>query len=181
MAKVSRNQYFAAGEDHWFKTEILSLDQVVSSSWSRIPHITMIGMSCQGTIEDFKRYLFKSQQGLLPLQHHCSQADDCASVFVHTDISRLLSHFFAEHEQFPFPLPGLEDKFSRVAGVLNICLGEGAETAFAEARSGAETFGTGQSAWLASVEHFFLEYPSILARDVKEYGEKPRVWGCKLK
>ncbi|KIK58207.1 hypothetical protein GYMLUDRAFT_74990 [Collybiopsis luxurians FD-317 M1] len=180
MAEISGDQHSVIGEDHWFKVEIVSLDQVDSSPWGRIPHIIMICMSCQGTIEDFKRRLLEDQQGLLPLQHRCSQADDCAIAITRTNIARLLAHFFAQHEQFPFLLPGHEDRFSRVADALHSCLGREASATFAEARSGAEEFGTGRSTRLATIEHIFTEYPSILARDVKEYGERPRVWGCKL-
>lgn len=180
MAEISRNQYSAIGEDHWFKTEMLSLDQIVSSPWGRIPHIIMIGMSCQGTIGDFQRRLFEGNQGKLPLQHRCCEADACALAIPRTNTSRLLAHFFAQHEQYPFPLPGGEDETHRVATLLRSCLGEEAEAAFTKARLGAEEFGTGRSTRLFTLEHVFLEFPSIVGRGIKDHGENPSVLGCKL-
>ena len=180
MAEISRNQYSAIGEDHWFKTEMLSLDQVISSPWSRIPHIIMIGMSCQGTIGDFQRRLLEGNQGKLPLQHRCCEADACALTIPRTNVSRLLAHFFAQHEQYPFTLPGRQDESLRVAALLRSCLGEEAEAAFKRAKLGAEEFGTGRSTRLFTLEHVFLEFPSIVGRSIEDHGENPSVLGCKL-
>jgi len=180
MAEISRNQYSAIGEYHWFKTEMLSLDQVISSPWSRIPHIIMIGMSCQGTIGDFQRRLIEGNQGKLPLQHRCCESDACALAIPRTNISRLLAHFFAQHEQYPFLLPGRETETHRVATLLRSCLGEEAEAAFTKARLGAEEFGTGRSTRLFTLEHVFLEFPSIVGKDILDRGENPSVLGCKL-
>ncbi|KAF9521879.1 hypothetical protein CPB83DRAFT_865157 [Crepidotus variabilis] len=169
-ANISRNQFFAMGEDDGFNTEILSLDQVLASSWSKIPHITMVGMSCEGNIEDFRRRLLESQQRLLPVDHRCGEADDCAHTISGTNISRLLVHFFAQHEQFPFRLRGVENQFDRVAGGLNKYFGKEAEETFMEARFGADEFGTGRSTRLATIEHFCLEYPHIFSK------ERWRLW-----
>ena len=106
MARVraSRDSLHGIGEDDWFKTEVLSLDQVISSPWGRIPHVIMVGMSGQGTIEDFRRHLLNSKQGRQPPHHVpkcCHEIDDRILRIKHTNITRLLAHFFARHEQFP--------------------------------------------------------------------------------
>ncbi|KAF9523917.1 hypothetical protein CPB83DRAFT_862130 [Crepidotus variabilis] len=177
MGKTSRNYFSTISENDWFRTEIVSLDQVSSSSWGRTPHIIMVGMSCEGGINNFIQSLLESQRGLLPLEHHCGQADDCALAITYTNIPRLLAQDFAQHDQFPFHL---KDQFSRVAGALGRSLGKETEVAFADARVWADKFGTGESTWLG-IEHIFLEYPGVLAKYLAEYGETPGVFGCQLK
>lgn len=177
---LSAKDYSAIGGDHWFDTEVLTLEQVTSAPWNKVPHTIMVGMSCQGTIEDFKLKLLESQQGLLPVQHRCGQADECALTIERTNISRLVAHFFAQHEQFPFTLPGGENEFERVGNALQRSLGDHAEAAFSDARTGADKFGTGRSARLVTLEHIFLEYPNVFANNMKVTEEKPQVLGCQL-
>ena len=183
MARIeaSRDSLYGIGEDDWFKTEVLSLDQVISSPWGRTPHVIMVGMSGQGTIEDFRCHLLNSKQGWQPPHHVpkcCHEIDDRILRIKRTNITRLLAHFFAQHEQFPFTFPGLEDGFHRVATLLRNCLGKEAEDAFTTARLGAEQFGTGPSMQSFTLEHFFLEFPRVLGEDLKDHGEDPRVFGC---
>ncbi|KAH9483425.1 putative cyclodipeptide synthase PUL1 [Psilocybe cubensis] len=172
--------YVALGQAQWFDIEVLTVDQIASAPWNRNPHTIIVGMSCQGTIEDFRLRLLESQQGLLPVQHRCRQADECALAIECINISHLVAHFFSQHEQFPFTLPGGEDEIERVGCALEHSLGAHAKSAFFMGRAGAEKFGTGRSTRLATIEHIFLEYPSVFANDMKRIGEKPQVLGCQL-
>ncbi|KAH9478538.1 putative cyclodipeptide synthase PUL1 [Psilocybe cubensis] len=179
-ADMTAKDYSALGDVQWFDIEVLTVDQIASAPWNKTPHTIIIGMSCQGTIEDFRLRLLESQQGLLPAHHRCGQVDECALAIECTNISHLVSHFFSQHEQFPFVLPGGEDEIERVGSALECSLGPDAKHAFAMGRVGAEKFGTGRSARLATIEHIFLEYPCVFANDMKKVGEKPQVLGCQL-
>ena len=164
--RVSRDSLHGIGEDDWFKTEILPLDHVISSprGLGRTPHVTTVGKSGQGTIKDFRRHLLNSKQGRQPPHHalKCyNEIDDRLLRIKRTNITRLLAHFFARHEQFPSTLPGPRYGLHRVATLLCDCLGKEAEEASTEARLGAEQFGTGPIQ-LFALKHFFLEFPRVL-------------------
>ena len=181
---ASKDIFYGIGERSWFESEVILLEQLVSSSWGRIPHVILVGMSGEGTVEGFRRRLIASKQRWLPPLHHdhehCSEIADYELSIKHTNFSQLLAHYFAQHEQFPFRLPGHEDGFERIAMLLRTCLGKEAEDVFIKARHQAEQFGTGQSTRLFTIEHFFLEYPRVLGLDIKDYGEIPRIFGCKM-
>ena len=184
-AKIaSKDVFHGIGERSWFEPDVIPLEQLVSSPWGRIPHVILIGMSGEGTIEGFRQRLIASKEGWsLPQHHeheHCSEIADYEQSIKHMNFSRLLAHCFAQHEQFPFPLSGHEDGFERVATLLRTCLGKEAEDVFIKARLLAEQFGTGQSTRLFTIQHFFLEYPSVLGQNIKDYGETPRFFGCKM-
>lgn len=181
----SKELLHGIGNDGWFEKEVVSLDQVISSPWARTPHIILIGMSGQGTINNFRSCLLASLQGHWLQQDHgpdrCCETDKCIRQIEAANFPRVLSHCFAQHEQFPFRLPAHEDGFDRVAALLRSSLGEEAEEAFTKVRLGAEQYGTGKSTRLWTIEHFFLEFPSVLGRSISDQGEAPQVFGCKLK
>jgi hypothetical protein len=178
---LSKDLFHGIGEHSWFKADVIPLEQLESSPWARTPHVILTGMSGEGTIEDFRQRFLASKQGRSLDDHErCSEIGDYELAIKHINFSRLLAHCFAQHEQFPFLLPGLEDGFERVATLLRTCLGKEAEDTFKEARLLAAQFGTGQSTRLFTIQHFFLEFPRVLGRNIKEHGETPRFFGCKM-
>lgn len=136
--------------------------------------------SGEGTIEGFRQRLIASKQGWLLPQHH--DHEHCSEILITSCYSSIPISLscFAQHEQFPFRLPGHEDGFERVATLLRTCLGKEAEDVFTKAKLLAEQFSTGQSTCFFMIEHFFLECPSVLGRNIKDYGETPCVFGCKM-
>lgn len=142
-------------------------------------------MSGLDTLEDFRQRLLSSTHGQWIQPDHgpddCCDMDERIKKIEGANFPRVLAHCFAQHEQFPFRLPGQEDSFGRISKLLRSSLGNEAEDVFTEARLGAEEYGTGQSTRLWTIEHFFMEFPSVLGKTIKGQGEVPQVFGCKLK
>lgn len=89
-------------------------------------------------------------------------------------------HFFAQHDQFPFPLPSSQDGCEYVADWLEAQLGGESRMNFVSARREAECFGTGRSIELYSPQHVYVELPGVVAKQVKgiiDRREKPGIIG----
>jgi hypothetical protein len=173
--------FYDMGEPGWFNVTLVSAQDIFASTWTRLPHIIMMCMSGEGTIEDFRRLHLENNQGnLCPSQPHngrCKEINSYASTVEQVNFARFITHYAAQHGQFPSNLPGLEDGFDRVSELMQKSLGKKASDVFKEARDGADDFGTGRSTSMFTIEHIFLEFPGLVLTELKE---KPAVYGCKL-
>jgi hypothetical protein len=165
------------GDPDWFDVTVVPDQDVTVSPWARLPHVVMICMSGEGTIEDFRRLRLGGNQTSHPHKGTCQDIVDYISNLENVNFARFLAHCAADHPQFPFALPDQEDEYGRVYELVQKGLGERAAEAFREARNGAEDFGTGRSINLFKIEHVFLEFPGMVWEELKD---EPTVYGCKL-
>ncbi|KAK0449972.1 hypothetical protein EV421DRAFT_1293568 [Armillaria borealis] len=170
----------AIGNADWFDITPVSHDEVISSSWSGLPHIVLIAVSADGPLEDFYHRLDHGSPSCLgsnqPHTGPCSQIDDYASTVENVNLSELLMLFFAQHDQFPFALQSEKDGYEYVAELIESQLDEEASELFTNAREEAYEFGTGRSAKVYSFQHAYLELPGVVGRQVKgmlDRKEKP--------
>lgn len=169
------------GEPNWFDVTLVSDEDITASPWAILPHIIMICMSGEGTIDDFRRLLLDSNQGnTRPSRPHkgtCREIVDYVSKLKELNFARFMAHCSAHHDQFPFTLPDDEDAFERVSDLIRKGLGKKASDTFKGARDGADAFGTGRSMKMFTIEHLVVEFPVMI---LKELQGKPTVYGCKL-
>ncbi|KAG2142838.1 uncharacterized protein EDB93DRAFT_1156652 [Suillus bovinus] len=185
--RITRNptspapSFYEMGEPDWFDVTLVSDEDIVTASWSILPHNIMICMSGEGTIDDFRRLLLDSNQGnsLLSQPHNgtCQEIVDYISKLKELNFARFMAHCSAHHDQFPFTLPDDEDALERVSDLIQKGLGKRASDTFKEARDGADDFGTGKSMNMFTIEHLVVEFPGMI---LKELQRKPTVYGCKL-
>lgn len=169
------------GEPNWFDVTLVSDEDIIASPWAIMPHVIMICMSGEGTIDDFRRLLLDSNQGnSRPSQPHsgtCREIVDYINKLKELNFARFMVHCSAHHDQFPFTLPDDEDGFETVSDLIQKGLGKRASDIFKEARDGADAFGTGRSMNRFTIEHLVVEFPGMT---LKELQGKPTVYGCKL-
>ena len=177
----SASSFCEMGEPNWFDVTLVSAQDIIASPWARLPHVIMICMLGEGTIEDFRRLLLDSNQGKLhPSQPHngaCREIADVVSKLKEVNFARFIAHCGVDHDQFPFILPDQEDAFERVFELIQKRLGKRASDIFKGARDGADDFGTGGSMGMFTIEHLVLEFPGVVLEELKK---KPTVYGCKL-
>lgn len=172
------------GNDDWFDITPITHEELISSAWAATPHITLICVSTNGLTEDFYTRLVDDNQAKLgcnkPHDGRCHEQDKYIDTLQGINFSSILMHFFAQHEQFPFALPDKQDGYDYVAKLLASELSEDAGTMFLKGRDEAVSLGTGSSARLFSFQHVYLEYPGVVARQVKgmiDCKDKPAVIG----
>lgn len=169
------------GEPNWFNVTLVSGEDVVASPWARLPHVIMMCMSGEGTIEDFRHVLLESNLGKLhtsqPHNGTCREIAHYISKLNEVNFARLLAHYFAHHKQFPFTLLDQENTFEMLFELIQKGLGKKASDIFKGARDGADEFGTGKSMGMFTIDHILLEFPGVILKELKE---KPTVYGCKL-
>jgi hypothetical protein len=168
------------GEPNWFDVTLVSDEDIIASPWASLPHVIMICMSGDGTIDDFRRRLLDTTQGdLHPSQPHngiCREILEYVSKLKGFNFARFMAHCAAHHDQLPFTLPD-GDAFERVYDLIQKGLGKKASETFKMARDGADDFGTGRSIKMFTIEHLVVEFPGVM---LKELQRKPTVYGCKL-
>ncbi|KAG2098961.1 uncharacterized protein F5147DRAFT_712981 [Suillus discolor] len=169
------------GEPNWFDVTLVSDEDIIASPWAMLPHVIMICMSGEGTIDDFRRLLLDNNQGnWRPSQPHngtCQEIVDYVSKLKELNFARFMAHCSAHHDQFPFTLPDDEDALERVSDLIQKGLGKRASDTFQGARDGADDFGTGRSMNMFTIEHLVVEFPGMI---LKELQGKPTVYGCRL-
>ncbi|TFK20748.1 hypothetical protein FA15DRAFT_707821 [Coprinopsis marcescibilis] len=171
------------GESNWFHLDLVSAEELITSPWARLPHVVLIGMSGEGTFDDFRSRLLHislddHDQPIQPHANDCQEIREYGAKLRELNFPRFILHDAAHHPQFPFALPGDEDEYERVSYLLGEGLGEDVSRLFQVTKDGAEEFGAGKSLdKLFGLEHFFVEYPLTV---VKEFKDKPVVYGCKV-
>ncbi|KAG1854774.1 hypothetical protein C8R48DRAFT_807489 [Suillus tomentosus] len=185
--RITRNSaspapsFYEMGEPNWFDVTPVSDEDIIASPWAMLPHVIMICMSGEGTIDDFRRLLLDRNQGnWRPSQPHngtCQEIVDYVSKLKELNFARFMAHCSAHHDQFPFTLPDDEDALERVSDLIQKGLGERASYIFKGARDGADDFGTGRSMNMFTIEHLVVEFPGMI---LKELQGKPTVYGCRL-
>lgn len=172
------------GKENWFDINAVTHNELVSSEWAGTPHVTLICVSVNGSTKEFYNRLDDNNQAKLgcnkPHDQQCHEQDDYIDSLRAVNFSSILIHFFAQHKQFPFALPDKQDAYGYVANLLTSTLGKEAAMTFAKGRHEAATLGTGRSARLISFQHVYLEYPGVVAMQVKEMmdrKDKPALLG----
>ena len=173
----SASSLFETGNPDWFDVTVVSDQDILALPWARLPHVVMICMSGEGTIEDFRRLHLGGNQTRQPHKGTCREIVDYINNLKNVNFARCLAHWAAHHPQFPFTLPDREDEYKRVYELVQRGLGDRAGEVFREARDGAEEFGTGRSINMFTIEHVFLEFPGVVWNEMKE---EPAIYGCKL-
>ncbi|KAG1815838.1 hypothetical protein EV424DRAFT_1348394 [Suillus variegatus] len=109
--------FYEMGEPNWFDVTPVSDEDIIASPWAMLPHIIMICMSGEGTIDDFRRLLLDRNQGnWRPSQPHngmCQEIVDYVSKLKELNFARFMAHCSAHHDQFPFTLPDDEDALEK--------------------------------------------------------------------
>lgn len=168
----TQQDFESLGKDDWFNITPVTHEELVTSRWASTPHITLICVSTNGSTGDFYNRLVDDNQAKLgcnkPHGERCHEQDEYIDSLREVNFSSVLMHFFAQHEQFPFTLPDKRDGYEYVAKLLASELGEAAGTMFLKGRDEAVSLGTGRSARLFSFQHVYLEYPGVVARQVKD-------------
>lgn len=168
----TQQDFESLGKDDWFDVTLATHEELISSPWASTPHIILVCVSINGSTGDFYNRLVDDNQEKLgcnkPHDGPCHEQNEYTDSLRGANFSSILMHFFAQHDQFPFALPNKRDGHDYVAELLASELGEEAGAVFLKGRNEAVDLGTGRSAKLFSFQHIYLEYPGVVARQVKD-------------
>ncbi|KAH7921637.1 hypothetical protein BV22DRAFT_1132105 [Leucogyrophana mollusca] len=172
------------GEQGWFAVEYVPMEQVLSAAWAHTPHFIYISNSIDGSLSDFYDRLVDCNQERLGT-HAPHDDDGCGEHVEHVksvlehNFSRAVMHFFGQHTQYPFTLPGQRDGYDAVAEFIRDTLGADAQEAFRHAAHTTNDFSTA-STRVHTCMHAYLEFPAVVGRQVSAMmanGDKPAPFG----